>query len=116
MTLSAARQTNVWFLVIVATWRVVLYAMFLIRYAGFRELRLLVGTLLPLTIIVFGLASLNLERAVFDIMAGLDPAGTSADSAYSVLFLLSVVSFFLAPVMLLFYIIAIALAGPKEKH
>jgi len=108
MSLNAARSVNVWFLAIVATWRVILYVIFLFRYAGFRYLRLFVGALLPLVIIVFGLTALNLERAVFDIMAGVSPTeGTSADTAYSVLFALSLFSYLASPIVFLLYLIAI---------
>lgn len=111
LSLADARRANVWFLAVVAAWRVVLYVMFLMRYARFRYLRLIVGSLLPLVIIVFGLTLLNLERAVFDIMAGLDPArGTSADSAYAVLFTISVLSFTLTPVMAILYVVAVVRA------
>jgi hypothetical protein len=117
MSLGAARSVNVWFLAIVATWRVALYAVFLFRYAGFRYLRLLVGALLPLVIIVFGLTALNLEQAVFNIMAGVSPTeGTSADTAYSVLFTLSFFSFLASPIMLLLYFVAIYQARhPKPR-
>ena len=108
MSLNAARSVNVWFLAIVATWRVILYFVFLVQYAGFRGLRLLVGALLPLAIIVFSLTALNLERAVFDLMAGISPTeGTSADTAYSVLFTLSLFSYLASPVMVLLYFVAI---------
>jgi len=105
MTLADARRANVWFLAIVATWRVALYVVLLFRYAGFRSLRLVVAAVLPLTVIIFGLTALNLERAVFDLMAGLDPnAGTPADTAYRVLFLLSFYSLVVAPVVLALYL------------
>ena len=117
MSLQDARRANVWFLAIVAAWRVALYSVFLVRYAGFRRLRLVVAVFLPLTAIVFGLTALNLEHAVFNIMAGLDPAaGTSADAAYAVLFVLSFVSFWLAPVMLILYLIAIAQAYDAHRQ
>jgi hypothetical protein len=116
MSLQDARRANVWFLAVVAVWRVALYAVFLVRYGGFRGLRLVVALFLPLTAIVFGLTALNLEHAVFNIMAGLDPdAGTSADAAYAVLFVLSFVSFWLAPVMLVLYLICIAQAYDQRQ-
>ncbi|HYI13267.1 MAG TPA: hypothetical protein VEK57_29745 [Thermoanaerobaculia bacterium] len=118
LSLAGARRANVWFLAIVATWRVALYLIFLIRYAGFRNLRLAVAALLPLTIIIAGLTALNLEKAVFDLMAGLHPSGTSADSAYQILFLLTLISVRLAPVLALLYIAAVGMAykaGRDEK-
>jgi hypothetical protein len=116
MSLESARAANVWFLAVVAAWRVALYVVFLVRYAGFRWLPLTAAALTPLVVIVFGLTALNLERAVFDLMAGLDPkAGTSADAAYAVLFLLSYLSFLGAPIVLVLYSAAISLAWRKPR-
>ena len=111
MSLAGARRANVWFLAIVATWRVVLYVVFLVRYARFRNLRLVVAATLPLSAIVSVLTVLNLERAVFNIMGGLDPsAGTSSDSAYAILFLLTFLSFWVTPIVAVLYVIAISMA------
>src|SRR5207244_824762 len=110
MSLNGARTANLWFLAIVAGWRVVLYVLLLMRYARFEGLRLFVAALLPLTIIVFSLTALNLERAVFDIMRGVDPGhGTAADSAYAVLVLVSILSIYLAPILVFLYFLAIGL-------
>jgi hypothetical protein len=117
MSLADARRANVWFLAVVAAWRVALYVIFLVRYAGFRYLRLIVAMLLPLAAIVFGLTLLNLERAVFDIMAGLDPAGgTSADAAYAVLFAITIMSYTLTPVMAGLYLVAVILAHRSRSR
>lgn len=116
MSLADARSVNVWFLAVVATWRVALYVVFLVRYAGLRGVALFASALLPLSIIVVGLTALNLERAVFDVMAGLDPnARTPADDVYGVLFLLSFVSFLVAPVVLVMYLAAITLARRQPR-
>jgi hypothetical protein len=85
-SLATARGVNAWFLAIVAAWRVALLVFFLRRHAQLTYPRLIVGSLLPLTLIVNALVALNLERAVFDIMGGLREPGTSADTAYGVLF------------------------------
>lgn len=115
LSLQDARRINVWFLAVVAAWRVALYVVFLVRYAAFRNLRVVIAAVLPLTLIVFVLTALNLERAVFDLMAGLNPAGgTSADSAYAVLFLLAFLSFWVTPVVGVLYLVAAALAY-REK-
>jgi len=54
---------------------------------------------------VFALTALNLERAVFDLMSGVDPnRGTSADTVYAFLFLLSFFSLYVAPILALFYL------------
>ena len=115
MTLQAARTVNVWFLAVVATWRVVLYVLFLWRVAGLRGLRLFSGAVLPLTVIVFALTALNLEKAVFDLMAGNDPnRGTPSDHAYEVLFLLSFWSFMVAPVAFAIYLACVILARRRS--
>jgi hypothetical protein len=116
MSLADARSVNVWFLAVVATWRVALYVLLLWRYAGFRYVPLLVAASLPLSLIVFGLTALNLERAVFDVMAGLDPnAGTSGDDAYAVLVMLSVMSFLVAPLVLAAYLGLIVVAWRQRR-
>lgn len=122
MTLRDARSVNVWFLAIVATWRVVLYVLFLWRVAEFRGLRLVSGAVLPLTVIIFTLTALNLEKVVFDLMAGNDPnRGTPSDDAYAFLFVLSFFSFYVAPVAFAIYLACIILvrrrspASPERK-
>jgi hypothetical protein len=105
MSLSDAATANVWFLALVAAWRVVLYVVFLRRTAGLSAGRVIVGTALPLTLIVVALAMLNLEHVVFDIMGGLRAdQRTANDGAYGVVFLLSVLSILLAPVLIISYI------------
>lgn len=115
MPMAWAALTNMWFLLVVATWRVVLYALFLKRFAGLSGLSVFVATLLPLVVIVTALAALNLEQAVFQIMGGLDREPTAADQAYEVVFLLSVLSFLAAPVLLACYLFACFKAHERHK-
>lgn len=116
MTLDAARTVNFVFLGLVATWRVSLYAAFLRRYADLSGVRFVIAFLLPLTLIVFALTALNLERAVFDIMAGNNrKPGTSADTAYMVLFLLSYLSIYLTPVLVIAYLVVLFLARRRPR-
>jgi hypothetical protein len=103
LSASAARTTNLWFLAIVATWRVLMYAIYLRRYAGLRAEAFAVQLLMPLTLVVTALTALNLERAVFDIMGGVRET-TSADTAYFVLIVLSAISFFVFPILLIIYV------------
>ena len=108
LSLEDAQMANFWFLAIVAAWRVALYLTFLVRYARLPGLGLVVAAVFPLTIIIFALTALNLERAVFELMAGNDrTSGTSADAAYGVLFLLTLVSFYAAPASGVLYLIAV---------
>jgi len=123
MPLEVARATNFWLLAVVAVWRVALYGVFLRRYPGFRGNRLIVALLLPLVLIVVSLTLLNLEKAVFEIMAGnSENRGTSADGAYEFLVVLSLFSLYAVPVLAPMYAIGIfqarkersAEAGPAE--
>lgn len=104
MSLEAAQRANVWFLASVATWRVALLLKYLISVAGLSGLRVLVATLLPLTLIVTALTLLNLEHVVFKLMAGLEPHERSAnDSAYAVLFVITTFSVMASPILLAMY-------------
>lgn len=104
MSMPAAQATNAWFLAAIASWRVALLVVFLRRVAGLSAVETWVGTMLPLTLIVFTLSALNLEHVVFSIMAGIAPEDhSSADLSYSIVFALAVLSIIAAPVMVLWY-------------
>jgi hypothetical protein len=87
--LATARSLNVWFLAVVAVWRVALLLFYLKRYVRLSLFTSAVTALLPIMAIVATLTVLNLERAVFDVMGGLRETGTPDDEAYAVLFLLT---------------------------
>ncbi len=104
MSLKSAQTANVWFLAIVAIWRIALLLKYLKDVAGLSGLCVFVATLLPLTLIVTGLTALNLEHVVFKIMAGLEEHEKSAnDNAYSVLVLITTFSVIASPVLLSMY-------------
>lgn len=104
MASDDAVLANIVFLATVASWRVLLYAVFLKRTACLPLGSVIVGTLLPLTIIVVALTALNLEHVVFNIMGGLRPdEKTANDGAYSAVVLLSLLSVVVAPVVLIAY-------------
>jgi hypothetical protein len=90
--LSVARELNVWFLAIVALWRLALLLYFLKRLAGLSLFASSIAALLPVMAIVTVLTFLNLERSAFDVMGGLRDSGTANDSAYGILFGLTFVS------------------------
>jgi hypothetical protein len=103
-TLETARTINVWFLAIVAAWRVALLFLYLRRSAGLGRIAAIVATFLPLVLIVTALAFLNLEHVVFQIMGGLEETEASAnDDAYMVLLVLTWASVWVAPVLLIGY-------------
>jgi hypothetical protein len=101
MTLESAQLANVWFLAVVAIWRVALLLRYLKTVAGLSGLCVLVATFLPLTLIVTTLTALNLEHVIFKIMAGLEDHEKSVnDNAYFVLILISYLSVIASPVLL----------------
>jgi hypothetical protein len=103
-SLETARSLNVWFLAIVAAWRVALLFFYLSRHARLSAFSIAVAALLPITFIVVTLTVLNLERAVFDVMGGLREGGTANDSAYGVLVALTILSTILFIPLLVCYI------------
>ena len=104
MSAGAAESTNIWFLAIVAAWRLALYAVFLRRNAGLNAGGVIVGTLLPIAIIVVTLSVLNLEHVVFAIMGGIREDERSVnDGAYFVVIWLSLLSILLFPVLAISY-------------
>lgn len=103
-TLGTAQVINMWFLLIVAAWRVTLLFLYLKRAAGLSAPAAFVGTFLPLVVVVNALASLNLEHVVFRVMAGLEEDEKSAnDAAYLVLLAITWVSLIAAPILLAVY-------------
>ena len=104
-TLSTAQSINVWFLAIVATWRVILLFQYLIRSAKLSGFTVFVSAMMPLVIIISVLAILNLEHVVFKIMAGsTEDEKTANDSAYVILLIITYFSFFLSPILLISYL------------
>ncbi|HET7843477.1 MAG TPA: hypothetical protein VFL14_04960 [Xanthomonadales bacterium] len=102
---DTAVRVNVWFLAIVAGWRVALLVNFLRKVGGLSRFATLVATLLPLTLIVTSLAALNLERAVFDIMGGIvDGPPSASDEAYAIVVALTLLSVTLSPFVVIAYI------------
>lgn len=104
MSFEAARSANVWFLAVVAIWRVALLVRYINKVAGLSGVCVFVATLLPLTLIVTVLTMLNLEHVVFNVMAGLEAHEQSVnDSAYTVLFLITTFSILVFPLLLALY-------------
>jgi hypothetical protein len=104
VSMKAAQAINAWFLAIVATWRVALLVAFLRRVAQLSGITIFVAALVPLVVIVNALAFLNLEHVVFDFMAGIrEQDRSSADTAYVVVWWISVLSILMAPFLLAAY-------------
>ncbi len=105
LSLPTAQAVNAWFLAVVAAWRVALLVVYLRRVGNLRGFTLFVAPLLPLVLIVFTLAILNLEHIVFNLMSGIRPENASPnDLAYQVVGFLAALSYFAAPVLLLLYL------------
>ena len=120
MDVGLAVQANLWFLAIVAAWRVGLLIHFLRTYGRFNLGMIAILTLLPLTLIIVALASLNLEHAVFEIMAGIADERTDSqtvhDSVYATIFGLGVMSMILLPVLAMVYIAIAIMTWQKRQN
>ena len=115
--LDTAAQINVWFLAMVALWRVILFFLYLKRVAKLKALEMIVAVLLPLTLIVATLTVLNLEHVVFRIMGGLLESERSAnDTAYGILVFITVLSVYAFPFLLLGYLLLIYRNRKKRKE
>lgn len=113
---DAARAANAWFLAVVAGWRVALFVVFLRRVAALSVGAVLVGTLLPLAIIVIALSILNLEHVVFNLMSGIRPEDRSPnDSAYSIVVMLSLLSWVSAPFLAVGWIV-LAVSAWRDRR
>ena len=108
-SIDVARSLNVWFLFIVASWRLGLLFYFFKVFTGLRKLDIIVITLMPMCVIITALAILNLHQVVFNIMGGLREEN-AYDSAYFILVLLTGVSMIMVVPLLLLYIVGIVKA------
>lgn len=120
-SMQTAQTANVWFLAVVAFWRVALYVRFLSKGAGLSDAQVIIATLLPLSIIVASLAFLNLEHVIFEVMAGIrtepeTPPETANDSAYAVVILLSFFATLVFPLTLVAYLVQIYHQLKKPKR
>lgn len=101
-SIETANVINVWFLAIVALWRLALLFYFLKYFTELNRWMVIRLSLLPVCLIISSLTFLNLQRVVFNIMGGVRQ--TSAhDSAYLVLTLLTGVSVLLSVPLLIGY-------------
>ena len=104
VSINIANNLNVWFLAIVAVWRLILLFNFLKRFTRLSYGNIIVVTLMPICLIITTLTILNLHRVVFNIMGGIrDPS--SHEGSYLVLMFLTVISAILSiPLMVLYSI------------
>lgn len=114
ISISAANSINVWFLAIVAVWRLCLLNYFLRRFTRLSYGNIITVTLMPICLIITVLTMLNLHRVVFNIMGGIrDP--TPHDSSYFVLMFLTVISALLSIPLIVAYAMGIY-NNHKKSH
>jgi hypothetical protein len=105
-SIKTANLINVWFLAIVAMWRLALLYYFLRSFTRLSIGNVLTVTLMPICLIISTLTVLNLHRAVFAIMGGISEP-TPHDAAYGILTLLTGVSMLAALPLLIAYLVGI---------
>jgi len=101
-TLKTANEMNVWFLIVVASWRLSLLYYFLNCFTRLGFGQIVTITLLPICLIITTLTMLNLHKVVFDLMGGLSKE-TPHDGAYGVLIFLTVISAILIVPLIISY-------------
>jgi hypothetical protein len=113
---ETAGGLNVYALLLVATWRVGLLFFALRRLANLTWPEIVAGASLPLLAIVTALSALNLEKAVFNIMAGIQPgAGTTADQAYQTVLMMTYLAWMLLPFIIVGWVVLVLLAHRRHK-
>jgi len=100
--INTATTMNVWFLIIVASWRLCLLYFFLKHFTKLGLGYIITVTLLPICVIITSLTALNLHRVVFNIMGGFSEPNVH-EGAYTVLMFLTVISVILTIPLLLAY-------------
>ncbi len=117
LSMEIAVQLNLWFLLIVAAWRVVLLVFFLHRYAQLAKWVTAVTVLMPMSLTVMALTMLNLSRGVVAIMGGLRDPGAD-DMANFIVTALGFLAYTLVIPLVIGYVVAIVIArrrkGPED--
>ena len=102
LSIETSNTINVWFLAIVAAWRLALLYYFLKHFTKLSRGNIITVTLMPICVIISILTVLNLHRVVFNIMGGMRNP-TPHDSSYFVLMLLTGLSLLLSVPLLISY-------------
>ena len=114
-SIAVANRINVWFLAIVAAWRLGMLYYFLNTFTRLGFTNILTITLMPICLIITSLTILNLHRVVFDIMGGRRNP-TPHDGAYTVLLVLTAVSAILIIPLLMAYVVGIYKRWPGGRN
>lgn len=104
--IEQANSINVWFLAIVAAWRLALLYYFLREFTKLGNSNILTVTFMPMCLIISVLTMLNLHNVVFQIMGGIRNP-TPHDGSYMVLLFLTGISMILSIPLLVSYGIGI---------
>jgi hypothetical protein len=104
MSMDAAQLANVWLLSTISVWRVLLLFRFLQTAGRLPPFASIIGTLVPITVIVVFLAVLNLEKSIAMGMGGIEePPASPEDGLVDVFLNLGVLAIFSAIPLLLMY-------------
>lgn len=114
LSMETANTINVWFLAIVAAWRLALLFYFLKIFTKLNLRDIITITLMPVCLIISILTALNLHRVVFNIMGGVRNP-TPHDGAYSVLLFLTFISVILIGPLVISYVYGIHKRGRELK-
>jgi hypothetical protein len=101
-SIEDANSMNVWFLALVAIWRLSLLYYFLKDFTRFGSGKVITVTLMPICLIISTLTVLNLHRVVFEVMGGIRNPSPH-DSSYLILMLLTGISALLTLPLLIAY-------------
>lgn len=101
-SIETANTMNVWFLAIVAAWRLGLLYYFLKCFTKLSKGNIITVTLMPICLIISVLTLLNLHRVVFNIMGGVRNP-TPHDASYFVLIFLTGTSMILIIPLIISY-------------
>ncbi len=111
---STANSMNVWFLGIVAIWRLCLLYSFLKHFTKLSAGNIFTVTFMPICLIISVLTALNLHKVVFEIMSGIRNPSPH-DSSYLWLLFLTQISIFLSPFLLIAYGVGIYNRNKERK-
>jgi hypothetical protein len=114
-SIATANTMNVWFLLIVAIWRLCLLYYFLKHFTKLSPGNIATVTFMPICLIISVLTVLNLHNVVFEVMGGLRNPSPH-DSSYFILMLLTGLSMLLAIPLLIAYGVGIYKSRKATKR
>lgn len=105
-SIATSNTMNVWFLAIVALWRLLMLYDFLKKFTLLSTGNIITVTLMPVCLIISVLTILNLHNVVFEIMGGIRNP-TPHDASYFILMFLTGVSLICSIPLLIAYVAGI---------